>query len=437
MKYILEHSIKISPNLSNIVVLANNSFKNIRNIFFAQKKIFNYPALVVVDDNRCLLGIFTEKDINRIEERDDIDMDTVHAIDVCNRTAKFISMEELELHKQNDTDPFKDLPPSMSFMPVVDDKKCFETFVYNFKFCQELWGGYRNEGIIINITEKYIEFRKENKCIRISNKHAVYTSGVKGHFDDLYNEVEKENGIVDFSAPRLHKYIGYDLHKIMVPSLPETISSTLQYLWFADLNSDSVVLDLGAYSGLSSILFDQTVSKNNPNAKGKVIAVDADVYNVPCINYNLNKYKEITGRTIGFLHCAVWNEDGAVEFSHEENMGSSATRFVGYNRGRVEKIPAYTLRTIAKRFNLEKIDFIKCDIEGAESIIFDDYIFFEKYRPKILIEPHLLYPNNNKVTTRQSCCATIEKFRYTFEEVKGAGYSSSLIGCRPIDSYKD
>jgi len=134
MKYILERSVKATANIGVIIVVSNDGFKECRNRFYSQKKIFNYPALVVVDKNSRLVGILTEKDIEFVEKRTDLDMQNLRVEDVCNKNARYISIAELEIHKNNNTDPFDGLPPSISFMPVVDDKKFFETFVYNIKF---------------------------------------------------------------------------------------------------------------------------------------------------------------------------------------------------------------------------------------------------------------------------------------------------------------
>jgi MoaA/NifB/PqqE/SkfB family radical SAM enzyme len=142
MKYILGRSVSSGFNTSAAVVFAYDNFLKVKNHFDYQNKEYKYPALIVVDEDRRLLGILTEKDINQIEKRTDIDPKTTHAIDVCNKNPKFISMAELELHRENNTDPFEGLPLSMSFMPVVDDKNRFENFVYNIKF-------YKDEGLYL------------------------------------------------------------------------------------------------------------------------------------------------------------------------------------------------------------------------------------------------------------------------------------------------
>ncbi|MCL2185399.1 MAG: radical SAM protein [Treponema sp.] len=134
MKYILDRSGKVGAGIYIAVVFDHDSFKQVRNRFYSQKISYNYPAMIVVNDKMRFLGIFTEKDIISIEKRNDIDLSSIHAIDVCNIYSKYISLTELEVHKKNNTDPFEGLPPSISFMPVVDDNKCFINFVYNINF---------------------------------------------------------------------------------------------------------------------------------------------------------------------------------------------------------------------------------------------------------------------------------------------------------------
>jgi FkbM family methyltransferase len=51
-------------------------------------------------------------------------------------------------------------------------------------------------------------------------------------------------------------------------------------------------------------------------------------------------------------------------------MGSSAASIVGNNRGLVSKVASFTLSSIANKFKLQRVDFIKCDVEGAEKVIF-------------------------------------------------------------------
>jgi len=283
------------------------------------------------------------------------------------------------------------------------------------------------DGSVINI------FRKK-ECIKISKKHKLYLPDIINLFDFYFSAVEYSEvdgfKIVDFSTNKPQKVKGYDLHDVMFSSFVEPIETTHQYIELANFNEDSVVLDLGAYSGLSAILFDKEISKNNKDASGGVIAVDADMYNTECIENNFRLYKEKTGRNIDYLYGAAWGEDGEIQFSNEANMGASATSIVGKGRGLNKKVKSYTLSTIAKKYNLEKVDFIKCDIEGGEICVFKDAEFFQKYSPRIIVESHLC-ENFSKFTT-DIFVSQLNKYGYACRELKQEGFDLPLVECYPV-----
>lgn len=266
-----------------------------------------------------------------------------------------------------------------------------------------------------------------NRCIRISSKHRIYLLGIINSFRYYWEAVDpiQINGmfLVDYSTPRYHEVKGYSLHPIIFPSFAEPVLTTSQYLKFAELRNGFTVIDLGAYSGLTSILFDQLIGVN-----GQVIAVDADKVNIQYIKKNFHLYKKITGRKISLLEGAVWKDDNGIMFSSEGNMGSSATSIIGKQRGTNIKTPSFTLSTIARLYHLKRIDFIKCDIEGAESVIFNDKKFFKKYRPRIIIEPHIIDSKN----TLQICVEQLSKFKYRFKKIKQYGVSLPLLECFPV-----
>ena len=108
-------------------------------------------------------------------------------------------------------------------------------------------------------------------------------------------------------------------------------------------------------------------------------------------------------------------------------MGSSAAEIVGTARAESTNVPAVTLETIADKFRLNRIDFIKCDIEGAEAVIFDRPRFFERFRPRIMIEAHKI---DGELTTGR-CRTALARFGYTSREVPQAGSQLPLLECLP------
>ncbi|MFP4467297.1 MAG: FkbM family methyltransferase [Candidatus Goldiibacteriota bacterium] len=266
----------------------------------------------------------------------------------------------------------------------------------------------------------------DNKRIRMSYKHILYLRGILQTFDHFFYAVlpvyVDGYELVDFSTPRYHKVYGFDLHPIIFPSFAEPVLTTEQYLDFAELKEGSVALDLGSYSGLTSILFSQKAGKT-----GMVIAVDADKKNIRCIKENFLLYKNITGMHIDLLEGAVWENNEGIDFSHEGNLGSSAVSIVGKHRDKVEKVKTFTLDSIVEKYELKRLDFIKCDIEGAETVIFKNQAFFKKFKPRIIIEIHY----DHSKSTLDICKDILAKYGYSFKVIKQIGFDMPLLECYP------
>lgn len=286
------------------------------------------------------------------------------------------------------------------------------------------------DGFLIKEYPSMIEVYCNQDCIRIAKQHKVYIKDIKRDFYLYHRAVQpiKNNdfNIVDFSKPTTHTVNGFSLFDVKIPSFIEDINTVHQYIAFAQLQSNSVVLDLGSYSGLSAILFDIEIAKQETNSKGKVITIDADISNIDSIQYNLQEYSRISKRNIEFLHCAVWREDGTIEFASEGHMAASVNN-VFLNRGKTITVPTLCLSSIAKQYNLDHIDFIKCDIEGAETEIFKDNNFFQQFSPRIIIEAH--YIHAIQATSVQCVIEQLSQYGYKCKEIKQHGFGLPLIEC--------
>lgn len=277
------------------------------------------------------------------------------------------------------------------------------------------------------------EIYRNNDCVRVSKRHSIYVHDVVNFFDFHFNAVSPvEEGnirVVDYSKPKCHAVPGFNLFDVMFSSFAEGLSSTGQYLEFAQLTEDSIVLDLGAYAGLTSIQFDMEIAKHNSKASGHVIAVDADIQNIPVILYNIEQYRHSTSRKISYLYGACAESDGEVEFSSEGNMGASLVECVGRKRGaaHIEYVPGMTLSSIAERYGLDNVDFIKCDIEGGELYIFKDDAFFRRYSPKIIVEAH--YTRDGSTLTTDSVIADLTHYGYTCTVVPQKDFILPIIEC--------
>jgi FkbM family methyltransferase len=282
------------------------------------------------------------------------------------------------------------------------------------------------KGFSVSPHESFVDVIRNDKVIRVSREHEIYLNDIFNSFDYYHSAVVpfSINGyyVVDYSGPRYHDVVGFDSWPVMFPSFAEPMVTTFQYLEFASLSSGGNVLDLGAYSGLTSMVFSRQVG-----ASGVVVAVDADPINLQCIRRNIDRHNKFCASSVRIMDGAVWSDAKGLEFSCEGNMGGSATAIVGKNRGKVIKVQSFTLSDIAKINNLSSIDFIKCDIEGAESVVFEDKEFFEKFRPRIIVEPHQV---GGRLST-DKVMADLSRYGYKCKCRIQSGVEVPLIECSP------
>lgn len=285
---------------------------------------------------------------------------------------------------------------------------------------------YRNKGYLV-ITERSIyRIVNQNREIWLSKRHAVYLEDTIKNFNFYFDGVVPVNVssrlVVNYSLPAWHEVKSFSEMPVFFPAVAEPVITTKQYVDFACLKEGAVVLDLGAYSGLTSIIF-----SNAMNNKGRVIAVEADETNYYSCEKNISLHNKFYGGGVELLYSAVWKNCDGVEFSVEGNMGSSVVDMVGQGRAKKIKVPSVTLNQIAEQFDLSKIDFIKCDIEGAEREIFDDAAFFQKYRPKIMVECHHVAGDLTAAHVEK----VLNKYGYTCQLVDQLGYPLPLLMCAP------
>lgn len=267
----------------------------------------------------------------------------------------------------------------------------------------------------------FIEIIDEKRVIRLAAEHAVYADDVRKYFDHYFDAVRAYSNCgystVDYSKPSFHETRGFASQPVFFPSLAEPAEASKPYLVFADLKEDQVVFDLGAYAGLSSMLF--------AKYGARVFAVEADPRNAEAARINFNIFENRTGKKIELIEAAVWKYDGEVSFGSEGNMGSYVTQNFAPSRVPVTSVPTMTLLSLAVRFSCDQVDFIKCDIEGAESEIFNQPEFFTRYSPRIIIEVH----RRNGVFTTDDCVRALSQYGYKCETEDQISSQFPLLKC--------
>ncbi len=121
------------------------------------------------------------------------------------------------------------------------------------------------------------------------------------------------------------------------------------------LRPDDVCLDIGANIGVTALIMSQQVPR------GRVVAIEPG----PTIAKVLRRNIEGSGkRNITVVESAVGDRDGTVAFVENSAWGHIADEGI--------EVSVTRLSSIATRLGLDRIDFIKMDVEGYEFRILED-----------------------------------------------------------------
>jgi len=279
-------------------------------------------------------------------------------------------------------------------------------------------------GVQVVVRDVFLDLRKPGKILRIRRAHDFYLTHIVENFDFYFGSVvavpEGDCLLVDMSGPRFHRLKGFSDLPFLFPSHTEPYEATEEYLKFADLQEGQVVLDLGAYSAVTSISFAEAVGE-----RGHVYAFEADAVNYGCAAENValaRRWMEV--KNITLLHKAVWSHCDGILFSNELAMGSSAVEITGGGRGAETRVASTTLEDFCREHDLQQVDLIKIDIEGAEIQVLEHASrWLTGRKAKLIVEPHLV----NGTLSTERCVAVLEKAGFSVRLTEQAGVFPPLI----------
>ncbi len=278
-------------------------------------------------------------------------------------------------------------------------------------------------GIQLEYGKKVISLISGPRELRIRREVRDLVRFCISSFDYLFDSVKPVDWfgrlLVDFSTPRFHEVTGYDLHPVMFSALSEPVVTSLQYIESLDIQDGETILDAGAYSGLSAFMFREAVGSH-----GRVIAIEADPRNFETLEMNYSLYRKIRGRELVAVNAALWHSKGNIDFSSEGDMTSNAFAVSqrGGRGGKLVNVPSFTLSNLIEDLEIETIDSMKLDIEGAELLALSDREFFLNHHPKIIFEAF------GREGT-QACIELLESYGYSSKVIKQIGVSDSLVLC--------
>lgn len=181
------------------------------------------------------------------------------------------------------------------------------------------------------------------------------------------------------------------INDIRISEIPSTITlsnfnndvSTLFKIFFSkeyDItlkSTPSVIIDCGANIGLSAIFF----ANKYPSAT--IIALEPDRGNFKYLEKNTNYFKNVI-----CINKAVWSHSTIMSLVDEGSGNWGLKTYKEILPGAVT-VEAVSIEEIIHQFNLQQIDLVKIDIEGAEKELFSrNYENWLKKTKVIAIELH-------------------------------------------------
>jgi FkbM family methyltransferase len=143
---------------------------------------------------------------------------------------------------------------------------------------------------------------------------------------------------------------------------------------------NAVVFDIGANIGYFSLCVKSWFPKMEVHAFEPSIST----FNELMKNIDLNKLDGIVANNIG-----LYNEEKVVElFAPEEVCGhTSLKNILGVEECQKEICKVTTLDSYIEKSDIHRVDFIKCDVEGAELFVYEGGRgALEKFKPIVLSE---------------------------------------------------
>lgn len=184
-----------------------------------------------------------------------------------------------------------------------------------------------------------------------------------------------------------------------------------------------VILDLGAHIGLFSILM---AKQCNGNAKIYSFEGSPETFKILEKHISINNFNGI----INPINQVISDQKGEINFFVSSSKGDNANSISNYKENERKlssiRINSTSIDSFVKEHNLNKLDFFKIDVEGAEcKVIRGGKNSIIKFKPKMLlsIHPKAIFQLNDNLHDE-------------FDFLKGLGYKIYFNGIL-INSYSD
>ncbi|MFC1584210.1 FkbM family methyltransferase [Fibrobacterota bacterium] len=219
-------------------------------------------------------------------------------------------------------------------------------------------------------------------------KRIIDTLGASGVLRPLRDFMLRPQGREKLCVESIH-WKGYNFRftapiSIAVKAKKKGIESTLLTRYLHYQKDDFVILDVGANYGFLSLVFGNSVEANH----GRVFSFEPDpeTYQVLTQNIRLNQMDN----TILTFNLAVCASGGKVAM--EKHQTSSVIADKASQVAGAYQIDGISLDEFTRQHSLDKVDFIKIDVDGAELEVLRGALgTIKQFRPIIVIEIDEVY----------------------------------------------
>lgn len=149
-----------------------------------------------------------------------------------------------------------------------------------------------------------------------------------------------------------------------------------EYQSILETGGTPLILDLGANIGIASVF----LAQKYPDAR--VFGIEADEANAKRATSNTSKSQHIE-----IIHSAIAPEDGQIPI-FDPGLGNNAYRTFGSEKEFLRHIPAVSIDTLLENHSDLVPFFLKVDIEGFESSLFEQNVDWIDRFKVIAIETH-------------------------------------------------
>ena len=148
-------------------------------------------------------------------------------------------------------------------------------------------------------------------------------------------------------------------HNLDYKVVDETWNENVYRLHEYQFKNNAVFLDIGANIGSVSLYVDNFNKARDENNKIKVYAVEPEPNNLALLKENI---KNNPTENITVINNAIWYEQKTVSIT---NQGGNSS-IVDANGAESVEVLAITIQDCIDLYNIDEIDVMKIDIEGAE-----------------------------------------------------------------------